>query len=158
MGQNNDHSGVIVGVVLIVILLAILFGTAWGQSLRNGVGLGDGATATSTRVNDNNSMGNTATTSQNNVTATSTFTTSISTTTAGANPGDVAFTVQMSSLSTEQQAILRTAGIIESEIEITNEMRTCADKSIGTNRVVEIAGGAKPSLIESGKLIVCYNR
>ena len=163
MVQNNDNSGVIVGIVLIVILLAILFGTAWGQSLRSSIGLGDGATATSTRVNTNDSMRDTSNNTNNNptnttnttITSTTTSTTTVNT---AMNPTDVAFRVQMSSLSPEQQAMLRTAGISGSEIAITNEMKTCAEQSIGAGRTAEIAGGAKPSIIESGKLIVCYNR
>lgn len=160
MGQNNDNSGVIVGVVLIVILLAILFGTAWGQSLRSSIGLGDGTTATSTRVNTNDSMRDTSNNTNNNPTNTTITSTTTSTTTVNTriNPTDVAFRVQMSSLSPEQQAVLKTAGITGTEIEITNEMKTCAEQSIGTGRTAEIAGGAKPSIIESGKLIVCYNR
>ena len=158
MGQNNDNSGVIVGIVLIVILLAILFGTSWGQSLRNGVGLGDGTAATSTRMNTNDSMGNTN--SNTNTTNTSMTSTTTSTTTVNTqmNPDEVAFRVPLASLSAEQQAMLKTAGITGTEIAITNEMKTCAEQSIGASRTAEIAGGAKPSLIESGKLIVCYNR
>ncbi len=154
MGQNNDNSGVIVGVVLLIIILAILFGTAWGQSLRNSMGLADDTVATSTRVNTNNS------TRDNNSTNTTIMSTTTSTTTvnSGMKPTDVAFRVQMSSLSPEQQAILRTAGISGSEIEITNAMKTCAEQSIGASRTAEIAGGAKPSIIESGKLIICYNK
>lgn len=160
MGQNNDHSGVIVGIVLIVILLAILFGTAWGQSLRSSIGFGDGNNATSTKVNTNKSSGGTNNNADNNSTNTTITSTTTSTTTVntGMNSTDVAFRIQMSSLSSEQQAMLRTAGISGSEIAITNEMKTCAEQSIGAGRTAEIADGAKPSIIESGKLIVCYNR
>lgn len=154
MGQNKDNSGVIVGVVLIVILLAILFGTAWGQSLRSGLGLGDPINSTSTRNNTNDSMGNNTVNSNPTNTTISNTTTSANTVT---NPDDVAFRVQMSSLSPEQQTMLKTAGITGSEIEITNAMKTCAEQSIGASRTAEIAGGAKPSIIESGKLIICYN-
>ncbi len=159
MGQNNDNSGVIVGVVLIVILLAILFGTAWGQSLRSGMGLGDGAIATSTRVNTNDSMGDNNNNTNNTPTNTTiTNTTSTTTVNSTTNADDVAFTVPVGSLSSEQQAMLKTAGVTGTEIEITNGMKTCAEQSIGAGRTAEIAGGAKPSLVESGKLIVCYNR
>ena len=158
MGQNKDNSGVIVGVVLIVILLAILFGTAWGQSLRSGLGLGDGIAETATRVNTNDSMGDKNNNTNNNpANTTITNTTSTTTVNTSMNSDDVAFRVSVISLSPEQQAMLKTAGVTGAEIEITNGMKTCAEQSIGAGRTAEIAGGAKPSLVESGKLIVCYN-
>ncbi|MES2966395.1 MAG: hypothetical protein V4668_01250, partial [Patescibacteria group bacterium] len=101
--------------------------------------------------NNGNSV---STTTVTNSTTTATTSTSTATST---NPNEVAFRIKMSALPQEQQTMLRTAGITGDEIEITNAMRACAERSIGVNRTREISTGSNPSIVEGAKLVACYN-
>jgi hypothetical protein len=82
---------------------------------------------------------------------------SVGTSASGASGSEVAFTIQVSDLSNSQQTMLRGLGIKESEIQITNDMVTCAETKLGASRMAEIRGGAKPSFSEGAQLVVCYN-
>lgn len=73
-----------------------------------------------------------------------------------ASPGDTAFTIDTSSLSSAQRSVLSTLGIDESVITVTNEMFTCAAGKLGSARLEEIKNGSLPSLGESFSLFSCY--
>ncbi len=64
------------------------------------------------------------------------------------------FTIDVATLPESQQAVLHTLGFDET-VTFTEEMVSCAEEKLGVARVAEIIDGAKPSVIESTKLVPC---
>jgi len=76
---------------------------------------------------------------------------------AGGNAGEVAFTINVSSLTAGQKAALSAAGVSGDKIEITKGMVTCMELEIGTERMVAIQNGGSPSMSEGLALMSCYS-
>jgi hypothetical protein len=69
----------------------------------------------------------------------------------------VAFTIDVTKLPEAQQLALKTMGVNETSIEITNAMVTCARADMSEERMTEVKGGATVTMGEGIKLISCYN-
>lgn len=69
----------------------------------------------------------------------------------------VAFTIDVTKLPEAQQVALKTMGVNETSIEITNGMVTCARADMSETRMAEVKGGASIAMGEGIKLISCYN-
>lgn len=67
-----------------------------------------------------------------------------------------AFVIQVDSLTSAQQTMVRTAGVSGDSIIITKGMVACAEAEIGAPRVVEIQNGAEISMSEGIILVGCY--
>lgn len=74
-------------------------------------------------------------------------------TAASANTG---MTINVSSLSDSQRAMLKALGITGDTITITPQMMACAEAKVGAARIGEIKNGATPSFSEGASLIACY--
>ena len=70
---------------------------------------------------------------------------------------EVAFTIDVTKLPEAQQVALKTMGVNETSIKITNAMVTCAGADLSEARMAEIKGGASVSIAEGIKLVGCYN-
>ncbi len=70
---------------------------------------------------------------------------------------EVAFTIDVTKLPEAQQVSLKTMGMNDTKIEVTNAMVTCAEADISASRVAEIKGGASVTASEGIKLVSCYN-
>jgi mannose/fructose/N-acetylgalactosamine-specific phosphotransferase system component IIC len=79
-----------------------------------------------------------------------------STLVAGAE-NETAFTIQVESLPSAQQMMLRAAGVDGDSVVITKGMVACAETKMGASRVIEIQNGAQISMSEGSALIGCYN-
>jgi hypothetical protein len=144
MNSKNNSGGLIVGIIIVIV---ILIGLAYV--------IENSTTDTVGEMNKNaNQMNSDRNTTPDN--SVDTYITTTSTTTGA--PTDTAFTIKTNDLSMEQKAMLATAGIDGDEIVITNQMKTCAEQSIGVDRTAAFAGGEKPTVMEAGKLLVCYNK
>jgi IMP dehydrogenase/GMP reductase len=69
----------------------------------------------------------------------------------------VAFTIDVTKLPAAQQTALKTIGMDEDSIDITNAMVTCAKADLSESRINEIKGGATTTASEGIKLVSCYN-
>lgn len=69
----------------------------------------------------------------------------------------VAFSIDVSKLSEAQQLTLKTMGIKDSSIKITNAMVACAAVDMSATRMEEIKGGASITASEGIKFVSCYN-
>jgi hypothetical protein len=145
MNSNNDSGGLIVGIIIAIV---ILIGLAYILDNSSTETIGEN----NMNSNQMNSDGNTTPENSGDTTITNNSTTTTQ------SPTDTAFTIKTSDLSSEQKAMLTTAGIDGEEIVITNEMKACAEQSIGVERTAAFADGEKPTVIEAGKLLVCYNQ
>ncbi len=65
-------------------------------------------------------------------------------------------TVNTSSLSPSQKAMLKALGIDAETIVVTPTMIACAEAAVGVSRAEEIKNGATPSFSEGVKLVACY--
>jgi hypothetical protein len=74
-------------------------------------------------------------------------------TAASANTG---MTINLSSLSDSQRAMLKTFGITGDTVTLTPAMMACAEAKVGAARIEEIKNGATPSFSEGASLIACY--
>jgi len=70
----------------------------------------------------------------------------------------VAFTIDVADLTAEQQTMLRAAGLNQSQIVVTNKMKTCAEERLGAERVNAFSRGEKPTVGEWSTLLICYNQ
>lgn len=70
---------------------------------------------------------------------------------------EVAFTIDVTKLPEAQQLALKTMGVNETSLKITNAMVTCAATEMNEVRMAEIKGGATVTMGEGIKLISCYN-
>ena len=70
---------------------------------------------------------------------------------------EVAFTIDVTKLPEAPQVALKTMGVNETSIKITNAMVTCAGADLSEARMAEIKGGASVSIVEGIKLVGCYN-
>ncbi len=70
---------------------------------------------------------------------------------------EVAFTVDVTKLPEAQQATLKTMGMNDTSIDITNAMVTCAEADMSEERVLEIKDGASVTASEGISLVSCYN-
>jgi len=70
---------------------------------------------------------------------------------------DVAFTINVSTLTAGQRAALRAAGVSGDRIDITKGMVTCMELEIGTERMTAIQNGGSPSMSEGLALMSCYS-
>jgi len=70
---------------------------------------------------------------------------------------EVAFTIDVAKLLEAQQVTLKTMGMNDTKIEVTNAMVTCAEADMSASRVAEIKGGASVTASEGIKLVSCYN-
>jgi hypothetical protein len=69
----------------------------------------------------------------------------------------VAFTIDVTKLPEAQQASLKTIGMNDTKINVTNAMVTCAKADMSDSRLEEIKGGASVTMSEGVKLVSCYN-
>jgi cytoskeletal protein RodZ len=76
---------------------------------------------------------------------------------AAAKAKEVAFSIDVTKLPEAQQVSLKTMGMNDTKIEVTNAMVTCAEADISGSRVAEIKGGASVTASEGIKLVSCYN-
>jgi len=76
---------------------------------------------------------------------------------AGGNAGEVAFTINVSSLNAAQRTALRAAGVSGERIDITKGMVTCMELEIGAERMAAIQNGGSPSMSEGLALMSCYS-
>ena len=66
--------------------------------------------------------------------------------------------IETSNLTEGQIKLMKALGVDPTKVTITPTMVACAETSLGSARVEEIKNGATPSIIEGGKLVVCYNK
>lgn len=155
MDRNTNSSGLIIGVILVLILL-IGFAFVWVRSSSDDM-LGDDDNRDIDTALDNMNPANQNNNNNANNPGTVVTTNSTTTTTTGSSTA-TAFTVNVSDLSSEQRTALTASGFEGDEIVITNAMKACAEQSIGVERTQAFADGEKPTVIEMGKLLVCYNK
>ena len=75
-------------------------------------------------------------------------------------PGDaeaVAFTIDVSTLSSGQRTALKAAGVSGEKIEVTKGMVVCMEVEIGAERMLAIQNGQSPSISEGLALMGCYS-
>ena len=70
--------------------------------------------------------------------------------------GEGATTINSSNMTEGQRKFISALGLDPNNVTVTAEMIACAEEKLGAARVEEIKNGATPSLIEGGKLVVCY--
>lgn len=70
---------------------------------------------------------------------------------------DVAFTINVSSLTAGQRTALKAAGVSGDRIDITKGMVACMELEIGTERMTAIQNGGSPSMSEGLALMNCYS-
>lgn len=139
--KMNQRGGM--GMVLLIVAGLALF----GAFAYNGLGLSNP---------ENREVVKEMVTSNQNATV-NTTSAEVGNETAGAVPdNDVAFTLKMANLSTEQRAFLKLRGIEGDEIQVTNAMVTCANTKFGSERVTAIRNGAELSMTEKITLLACY--
>lgn len=68
---------------------------------------------------------------------------------------DEPITISADSLTKDQQVLLEKFGLDETTITITPKMAACAEKTLGTERIQEIAAGASPTTFEALRLAPC---
>ncbi len=73
------------------------------------------------------------------------------------NPNDVAFTINVNTLSSSQRTALRAAGVSGDELVITKGMVACSEAEIGADRMLAIQSGGSPSLTEGTAIVSCYS-
>jgi len=79
---------------------------------------------------------------------------------SGLAPGtadEVAFTINVSSLTAGQRTALKAAGVSGDKLVITKGMVTCMEVEIGTERMTAIQNGGSPSMSEGLALMSCYS-
>lgn len=64
--------------------------------------------------------------------------------------------IQTSTLSETQQKMLTTLGYTQDNVTITPAMISCAEDSVGKERLNEIIKGSAPSPLESVRLLPCF--
>ncbi len=156
MERNKDNTfGIIIVIIVAAIVVYLLF-NLFGNTETT---VNQNTAPDGTSLTNQNSMPNNETGSQGgyetNTTVNSTTTTTVPTVTS---PTATAFVIKVSDLPEAQKTMLSTAGVTGDEIIITNEMKVCAEASIGIDRTLAISGGAKPTLLEGAKLVTCYNQ
>jgi hypothetical protein len=72
------------------------------------------------------------------------------------NPEETAFTITVADLPEVQQQALRTVGIEDATLVITNAMVACIEASVGVDRMLEIKNGSGVSVTEGFTLARCY--
>lgn len=65
-------------------------------------------------------------------------------------------TIDASVMTDGQRKLLESLGVDADSITITPEMITCAESSLGNQRVTAIQNGDTPNFIEGTKLMACY--
>lgn len=73
------------------------------------------------------------------------------------DPNEVAFTIEVATLSAAQRTALRTAGVSGDELVITKGMIACSEAEIGAERMVAIQNGETPSISEGVAIVGCYS-
>lgn len=73
------------------------------------------------------------------------------------DPNEVAFTINVSSLTAGQRTALKVAGVSGDNIDITKGMVACMEVEIGTERMTAIQNGGSPSMSEGLALMSCYS-
>lgn len=143
---SKQTGGIGLIVVLAVAGLLILGGfNYYGFSLlgEDEMGLNGNAAAVGYRdVEGGDQVENTATKNETNATA--------------ASDSEVAFTLNLGNLSSEQRAILKLRGIEGDEIQVTGAMVKCAEGKLGSDRMRAIRSGADLSMTEQVQLLACY--
>lgn len=135
--MNNTVIAVVVGIIIIILGL-LIFNTMKDESVEVPV-----------NVNITNSTSSAETQVQKEV--------SLEAQRQETEAQKVAFTIDVTKLPEAQQLALKTMGVNETSIEITNAMVTCARADMSEERMAEIKDGATVSMGEGIKLISCYN-
>ncbi|HEX4799519.1 MAG TPA: hypothetical protein VFV22_03275 [Candidatus Paceibacterota bacterium] len=69
---------------------------------------------------------------------------------------DESITIETSTLTSSQQAILNSFGVKGDHITVTKDMITCAEDAVSSSRFNEIINGAAPTPLEGIKLMPCF--
>ncbi len=63
--------------------------------------------------------------------------------------------IDTSKVTEEQKELAKKVGVDLNEVVITEEMISCAQEKLGTERIQEITGGDNPTTLESISLLGC---
>ena len=139
---NRKHS---LAAVLLAGVLGIIIGYIIGINTAN--------TETATAVRDSGSEVSDAVTDSNGSSAASTEDSGL----VSGDSAGVAFTIDVSTLSSGQRSALRAAGVSGDEIVVTKGMVACMEVEVGAERMVAIQNGDSPSISEGLALMGCYS-
>jgi hypothetical protein len=143
--QESQNKKYTLAAVLLAGVLGIIIGYVIGINTAN--------TETATAVRDTGSEVSDAVTDSNGSSAASTEDSEL----VSGNPDDVAFTIDVSTLSSSQRTALQAAGVSGDEIVITKGMVACMEVDVGAERMVAIQNGDSPSISEGLALMGCYS-